>query len=123
MAGAFHGVGEAESVVSVGVSGPGVVHHALQFCKGETFDVVAETIKKTAFQITRMGQMVAAEAAKRGGCDILVTCAGGNEARCCASRVPFYEQPVEVLDWGIDVNLKGPIYFARACMPQMVAKE
>ena len=65
MAGAFHGVGEAESVVSVGVSGPGVVHHALQFCKGETFDVVAETIKKTAFQITRMGQMVAAEAAKR----------------------------------------------------------
>ena len=65
MAGAFHGVGEAECVVSVGVSGPGVVHHALQFCKGEKFDVVAETIKKTAFQITRMGQMVAAEAARR----------------------------------------------------------
>ena len=65
MAGAFHGVGEAESVVSVGVSGPGVVHHALQFCKGEKFDVVAETIKKTAFQITRMGQMVAAEASRR----------------------------------------------------------
>ena len=65
MAGAFHGVGEAECVVSVGVSGPGVVHHALQFCKGEKFDVVAETIKKTAFQITRMGQMVAAEASKR----------------------------------------------------------
>ena len=65
MAGAFHGVGEAECVVSVGVSGPGVVHHALQFCKGERFDVVAETIKKTAFQITRMGQMVAAEAARR----------------------------------------------------------
>ena len=62
MAGAFHGVGEAECVVSVGVSGPGVVHHALQFCKGEKFDVVAETIKKTAFQITRM---VAAEASKR----------------------------------------------------------
>ena len=65
MAGAFHGVGEAECVVSVGVSGPGVVHHALQFCKGEKFDVLAETIKKTAFQITRMGQMVAAEASKR----------------------------------------------------------
>ena len=65
MAGAFHGVGEAECVVSVGVSGPGVVHHALQFCKGEKFDVVAETIKRTAFQITRMGQMVAAEAARR----------------------------------------------------------
>ena len=70
MAGAFHGVGEAESVVSVGVSGPGVVYHALQSCKGESFDVVAETIKKTAFQITRMGQMVAAEASKRLGTEL-----------------------------------------------------
>ena len=68
-------------------------------------------------------ERAAAEAAKLGGCDILVTCAGGNEARMCNSRVPFYEQPVEVLDWGIDVNLKGAIYFARACMPQMVAKK
>lgn len=67
-------------------------------------------------------ERAAAEAEKLGGCDILVTCAGGNEARMCNSRVPFYEQPVEVLDWGIDVNLKGAIYFARACMPQMVAK-
>ena len=65
MAGAFHGVGEANSVINVGVSGPGVVYHALQVCKGQPFDVVAETIKKTAFQITRMGQMVAAEASKR----------------------------------------------------------
>ena len=65
MAGAFHGVGEADSVVSVGVSGPGVVYHALQKCKGQPFDGVAETIKKTAFQITRMGQMVATEAARR----------------------------------------------------------
>ena len=65
MAGAFHGVGEADSVINVGVSGPGVVYHALQACKGQPFDVVAETIKKTAFQITRMGQMVAAEASKR----------------------------------------------------------
>lgn len=65
MAGAFHGVGEADSVINVGVSGPGVVYHALQSCKGESFDVVAETIKKTAFQITRMGQMVAAEASQR----------------------------------------------------------
>jgi len=68
-------------------------------------------------------EKAAAEAAKLGGCDILITFAGGNEARCCDSRVPFYEQPVEVLDWGIDVNLKGPIYFARALMPQMVAKK
>ena len=65
----------------------------------------------------------AAEAAKLGGADYLVACAGGNEARCCNSRVPFFEQPYEVLDWGIDVNLKGPIYFARALMPQMVAKK
>jgi len=67
-------------------------------------------------------ERAAAEAAALGGCDVLITFAGGNEARCCNSRVPFYEQPVEVLDWGIDVNLKGPIYFARALMPQMVAK-
>ena len=65
MAGAFHGVGEPERVINVGVSGPGVVHHALQAVKGAPFDVVAETIKKTAFQITRMGQLVAQEASRR----------------------------------------------------------
>ena len=65
MAGAFHGVGEADSVINVGVSGPGVVYHALQKCKGQPFDVVAETVKKTAFRITRMGQMVATEASRR----------------------------------------------------------
>ena len=67
MAGAFHGVGEAESVVSVGVSGPGVVYHALQSVKGRPFDEVAETIKKTAFRITRTGQLVAQEASRRLG--------------------------------------------------------
>ena len=67
MAGAFHGVGEAESVLNVGVSGPGVVYHALQSVKGQPFDVVAETIKKTAFRITRMGQIVGVEAGKRLG--------------------------------------------------------
>ena len=67
MAGAFHGVGEAECVINVGVSGPGVVYHALQKCKGKPFDVVAETIKKTAFKITRMGQLVASEASRRLG--------------------------------------------------------
>ncbi len=65
MAGAFHGVGEGECVINVGISGPGVVYHALQDCKGEPFDVVAETIKKTAFRITRMGQLVAREASAR----------------------------------------------------------
>lgn len=67
MAGAFHGVGEAECVINVGVSGPGVVYHALQSVKGEPFDVVAETVKKTAFRITRMGQIVGTEASKRLG--------------------------------------------------------
>ncbi|MBQ8928965.1 MAG: PFL family protein [Oscillospiraceae bacterium] len=67
MAGAFHGVGEAERVINVGVSGPGVVYHALQGIKGASFDVVAETVKKTAFRITRMGQLVAQEASRRLG--------------------------------------------------------
>jgi len=65
MAGAFHGVGEPERVINVGVSGPGVVHHALKAVKGQPFDVVAETVKKTAFRITRIGQVVAQEASRR----------------------------------------------------------
>ena len=65
MAGAFHGVGEADCVINVGVSGPGVVYHALQDVKGAPFDVLAETIKQTAFRITRMGQLVAQEASRR----------------------------------------------------------
>ena len=67
MAGAFHGAGEAETVINVGVSGPGVVHHALQAVKGQSLDVAAETIKKTAFRVTRMGQLVAQEASRRLG--------------------------------------------------------
>ena len=65
MAGAFLGEGEGECVINVGVSGPGVVKCALEKVKGEPFGVVAETIKKTAFKITRMGQLVAQEASKR----------------------------------------------------------
>ena len=67
MAGAFHGVGEPECVVNVGVSGPGVVQRALKDVHGRTFDVLAETIKRTAFKITRVGQLVAQEAARRLG--------------------------------------------------------
>ncbi|MGP1470191.1 MAG: PFL family protein [Schwartzia sp. (in: firmicutes)] len=67
MAGAFHGVSEAEKVVSVGVSGPGVVKHALEDLKGADFTEIAETIKRTAFKITRVGQLVAREASKRLG--------------------------------------------------------
>nr|WP_172638655.1 PFL family protein [Clostridium pasteurianum] len=65
MAGAFHGVGEAECIINVGVSGPGVIKSALENVRGEKFDVIAETIKKTAFKITRAGQLVATEASKR----------------------------------------------------------
>lgn len=65
MAGAFLGVGEAECVINVGVSGPGVVKHALEKVKGKDFGTVSETIKKTAFKVTRMGQLVAREASKR----------------------------------------------------------
>ncbi|NLO99328.1 MAG: PFL family protein [Clostridiaceae bacterium] len=65
MAGAFHGVGEPECVINVGVSGPGVVAHALKDLNGADFGTIAETIKKTAFKITRMGQLVAQEASSR----------------------------------------------------------
>ncbi len=67
MAGAFHGTGEPECVINVGVSGPGVVHSALKAVKGAPFDVVADTIKRTAFRVTRMGQLVAKEASQRLG--------------------------------------------------------
>ena len=67
MAGAFHGVTEGESVISVGVSGPGVVKRALETVRGQGFDVLCETIKKTAFKITRVGQLVAREASSRLG--------------------------------------------------------
>ena len=65
MAGAFCGVGEPECAINVGVSGPGVVKVALEHVRGEPFDIVAETIKRTAFKITRVGQLVAKEASKR----------------------------------------------------------
>ena len=65
MAGAFHGVSEAEAVINVGVSGPGVVRHVLKSIRGASFEVLCETIKRTAFKITRVGQLVAQEAARR----------------------------------------------------------
>ena len=67
MAGAFHGVTEADAVINVGVSGPGVVKVALEKARGQNFEVLCETIKKTAFKITRVGQLVAQEASKRLG--------------------------------------------------------
>lgn len=67
MAGAFHGVSEADAIINVGVSGPGVVKVALEKARGQNFEVLCETIKKTAFKITRVGQLVAQEASKRLG--------------------------------------------------------
>ncbi|MDR0409703.1 MAG: PFL family protein [Spirochaetaceae bacterium] len=67
MAGAFHGPGEAESCLNVGVSGPGVVKSAIENCRSMSFDELADVIKKTSFKITRMGQLVGREAAKRLG--------------------------------------------------------
>ena len=64
MAGAFHGVTEADTVINVGVSGPGVVRTAIEKVKGESFEVLCETIKKTAFKVTRVGQLVAKEASR-----------------------------------------------------------
>ncbi|MDD4299500.1 MAG: PFL family protein [Methanomicrobium sp.] len=65
MAGAFHGVTEGDAVINVGVSGPGVVKHALESVRGENFEVLCETVKKTAFKVTRVGQLVAQEASER----------------------------------------------------------
>ena len=67
MAGAFHGVTEADAIINVGVSGPGVVKTALESVRGKNFEVLCETIKKTAFKVTRVGQLVAQEASKRLG--------------------------------------------------------
>lgn len=67
MAGAFHGVTEADAIINVGVSGPGVVKTALEAVRGESFEVLCETIKKSAFKVTRVGQLVAQEASKRLG--------------------------------------------------------
>jgi hypothetical protein len=67
MAGAFHGVGEGDAVLNVGVSGPGTIKAAIESCRGASFDELADTIKKTAFKITRMGQLVGEEAARRLG--------------------------------------------------------
>lgn len=82
---------------------------------GKVYPVVADVRKfadaerSAAFAVETTGRI-----------DLLVNFAGGNEARCCQSFKPIYEQPVEVIDWGLDTNLKGAVYFSRACMPYMV---
>ena len=80
MAGAFHGVTEADAIINVGVSGPGVVKRAIENVRGENFEVLCETIKKTAFKVTRVGQLVAKEASKRLGIPLEYAGAPGTTA-------------------------------------------
>ena len=70
MAGAFHGVTEGDAVINVGVSGPGVVKTALEQVRGQGFEILCETIKKTAFKITRVGQLVAAGGFQTAECSV-----------------------------------------------------
>jgi len=117
-------------------------------CLAETFcatggnailcDINAESVDAVAAEISAKGRGMAwacvtdvrryvdaeraAELAleKTGRIDMLFNFAGGWEPRMCNSMVPFHEQPVEVIDWGLDVNLRGPVYMTRACMPAML---
>ena len=82
---------------------------------GKAYAVVADVRK---FEDAERSAALAIE--KTGKIDLLINFAGGNEARCCSSFKPIYEQPKEVIDWGLDTNLKGAVYFSRACMPYMV---
>ena len=83
--------------------------------KGKAFAVEADVRK---FADAERSAALAVE--KTGKIDLLINYAGGNEARCCSSYKPLYAQPVDVIDWGLDTNLKGAVYFSRACMPYMV---
>lgn len=83
--------------------------------KGRAYAVEADVRK---FADAERSAALAIE--KTGKIDLLINYAGGNEARCCSSYKPIYEQPQEVIDWGLDTNLKGAVYFSRACMPYMV---
>ena len=129
------------AVVTGAASGMGLCTSKTLAAAGATVfmcDINAEGVKKAADEINALGQgkvyavvadvrkyedaerSAALAMEKTGRIDLLVNYAGGNEARCCKSFKPFYEQPIEVIDWGLDVNLRGAVYFSRACMPYMV---
>ena len=106
------------TVVMVDINGEGVRKAADEinaWGKGKAYAVEADVRK---FADAERSAAFAVE--KSGKIDLLINFAGGNEARCCTSFKPLYEQPVEVIDWGLDTNLKGAVYFSRACMPYMV---
>ena len=81
-------------------------------------DAIGSAVDVRSFADAEKAASLALE--KFGRIDFLLTFAGGYEPRCCNSSYPFYQQPIEVIDWGMDVNLKGAVYFARACMPAMI---
>lgn len=129
------------AVITGAASGMGLCTSKTLAAAGATVfmcDINAEGVKKAADEINALGQgkvyavvadvrkfedaerSAALAMEKTGRIDLLVNYAGGNEARCCKSFKPFYEQPIEVIDWGLDVNLRGAVYFSRACMPYMV---
>ena len=106
------------TVVMVDINGEGVRKAADEinaWGKGKAYPVEADVRK---FADAERSAAFAVE--KSGKIDLLINFAGGNEARCCSSYKPIYEQPQEVIDWGLDTNLKGAVYFSRACMPYMV---
>lgn len=129
------------AVISGAASGMGLCTSRTLAEAGATVfmcDINGEGVRKSADEINAWGkgkayavemdvrkfadcERSAAEAIeKTGRIDLLICYAGGNEARCCSSYKPLYEQPQEVIDWGLDTNLKGSVYLSRACMPHMV---
>ena len=112
-------LGEAGATVfMVDINGEGVRKAADEinaWGKGRAYAVEADVRK---FEDAERSAALAIE--KTGKIDLLINFAGGSEARICSSYKPIYEQPKEVIDWGLDVNLRGAIYFSRACMPYMV---
>lgn len=100
------------------INGEGVRKHADEinsWGKGKAYAVEMDVRK---FADCERSAALAIE--KTGRIDLVINYAGGNEARCCSSYKPIYEQPQEVIDWGLDTNLKGAVYFSRACMPYMI---
>ena len=129
------------AVITGAASGMGLCTSKKLAAAGATVfmcDINAEGVKKAADEINALGKgkayaveadvrkfedaerSAALAVEKTGRIDLLINYAGGNEVRCCSSYKPIYEQPKEVIDWGLDVNLRGAIYFSRACMPYMV---
>ena len=106
------------TVVMVDINGDGVRKAADEINAGGNGKAYAVEADVRKFEDAERSAALAVE--KTGKIDLLINFAGGNESRCCSSYKPLYEQPQEVIDWGLDTNLRGAVYFSRACMPYMV---